>query len=166
MPPEGNGHQGEFTRDNRYFVGTDEDFAPYALTSRNVTDNAALTYLAITASDGLQRRDLLLPICEVLRPIPAIAWVPMSIMLWPNNEASIVFITFLGRLYSPMRELSRLSATLFSAAAGAERLVLSTQQSSVVAHGLYERLGFRRLPERDWSPVPGIELLGFMLPLR
>ncbi len=44
-------------------------------------------------------RDLMLPICEVLRPIPAIAWVPMSIMLWPNNEASIVFITFLGSFF-------------------------------------------------------------------
>jgi NitT/TauT family transport system permease protein len=44
-------------------------------------------------------RDLLLPICEVLRPIPAIAWVPMSIMLWPNNEASIVYITFLGSFF-------------------------------------------------------------------
>ena len=44
-------------------------------------------------------RDLLLPACEVLRPIPAIAWVPMSIMLWPNNEASIVFITFIGAFF-------------------------------------------------------------------
>src|SRR5258705_267566 len=44
-------------------------------------------------------RDLALPICEVLRPIPAIAWVPMSIMLWPTNEVSIVFITFLGSFF-------------------------------------------------------------------
>lgn len=44
-------------------------------------------------------RDLVFPICEVLRPIPAIAWVPMSIMLWPNNEASIVYITFLGAFF-------------------------------------------------------------------
>lgn len=44
-------------------------------------------------------RDLVFPICEVLRPIPAIAWVPMSIMLWPNNEASIVYITFLGSFF-------------------------------------------------------------------
>ncbi len=35
----------------------------------------------------------------VLRPIPAIAWVPMSIMLWPTNEESIVFITFLGSFF-------------------------------------------------------------------
>jgi NitT/TauT family transport system permease protein len=44
-------------------------------------------------------RDLLLPMCEVLRPIPAIAWVPMSIMLWPSNETSIVYITFLGSFF-------------------------------------------------------------------
>ncbi|HET7734812.1 MAG TPA: PA domain-containing protein, partial [Nocardioidaceae bacterium] len=42
VPPEGNGHQGEFTRDNRYFVGTDEDFAPYALISKNTTDGTTL----------------------------------------------------------------------------------------------------------------------------
>jgi NitT/TauT family transport system permease protein len=39
------------------------------------------------------------PIMEVLRPIPAIAWVPMAIMLWPTNEQSIVFITFLGAFF-------------------------------------------------------------------
>ena len=44
-------------------------------------------------------RDLLHAGVEVLRPIPAIAWVPMSIMLWPNNEASIVFITFIGAFF-------------------------------------------------------------------
>jgi hypothetical protein len=27
------------------------------------------------------------------------------------------------------------------------------------AHRLYHRLGFTRLPERDWSPEPDIELL-------
>jgi NitT/TauT family transport system permease protein len=42
---------------------------------------------------------LLFPAFEVLRPIPAIAWVPMSIMLWPTNETSIVFITFLGSFF-------------------------------------------------------------------
>jgi NitT/TauT family transport system permease protein len=39
------------------------------------------------------------PVAEVLRPIPAIAWVPMAIMLWPSNEQSIVFITFLGSFF-------------------------------------------------------------------
>ncbi|GEP06595.1 ABC transporter permease [Methylobacterium oxalidis] len=44
-------------------------------------------------------REVAFPICEVLRPIPAIAWVPMAIMLWPTNEGSIVFITFLGSFF-------------------------------------------------------------------
>ncbi len=44
-------------------------------------------------------REILFPLFEVLRPIPAIAWVPMSIMLWPSNETSIVFITFLGSFF-------------------------------------------------------------------
>lgn len=44
-------------------------------------------------------RQLCLPALEVFRPIPAIAWVPMSIMLWPSNEVSIVFITFLGAFF-------------------------------------------------------------------
>ena len=30
--PEGNGHQNEFTMDNKFFIGTDEDFAPYGAT--------------------------------------------------------------------------------------------------------------------------------------
>ena len=42
---------------------------------------------------------LLYPMFETLRPIPAIAWVPMAIMLWPTNETSIVFITFLGSFF-------------------------------------------------------------------
>jgi hypothetical protein len=29
LPPEGNGHQNEFTANNEFFIGTDEDFSPY-----------------------------------------------------------------------------------------------------------------------------------------
>lgn len=43
VPPEGNGHQAEFTSDNQYVVGADEDFAPYALVARNDTDGTNLT---------------------------------------------------------------------------------------------------------------------------
>ena len=44
-------------------------------------------------------REIVLPVSEVLRPIPAIAWVPMAIMLWPTSEESIVFITFIGSFF-------------------------------------------------------------------
>ena len=43
--------------------------------------------------------EMVFPVSEVLRPIPAIAWVPMAIMLWPSNEQSIIFITFLGSFF-------------------------------------------------------------------
>ena len=43
--------------------------------------------------------ELVFPVSEVLRPIPAIAWVPMAIMLWPTNEQSIIFITFLSSFF-------------------------------------------------------------------
>ncbi len=38
VPAEGNAHQAEFTRDNRFVIGADEDFAPYNLTAQNTTD--------------------------------------------------------------------------------------------------------------------------------
>ncbi|MFC9913836.1 GNAT family N-acetyltransferase [Streptomyces sp. NPDC059862] len=53
-------------------------------------------------------------------------------------------------------------------AAGAERIVLSTQRSMHAAHRLYERLGFVRTPERDWNPVPHLDditLLTYQLTL-
>jgi hypothetical protein len=34
-------------------------------------------------------------------------------------------------------------------------------QEMHAAHRLYARLGFRRLPERDWEPVPAMTLLAF-----
>jgi hypothetical protein len=33
LSPEGNAHQAEFTRDNRFFIATDEDFDPYRMTA-------------------------------------------------------------------------------------------------------------------------------------
>ena len=44
-------------------------------------------------------------------------------------------------------------------AAGKRRMLLSTDPRMTAAHRLYARLGFTRLPERDWSPVPGVDLL-------
>jgi ribosomal protein S18 acetylase RimI-like enzyme len=49
--------------------------------------------------------------------------------------------------------------------AGKRRMVLSTSTAMAAAHRLYERLGFTRLPERDWSPVPGIDLMVYALEL-
>jgi GNAT superfamily N-acetyltransferase len=40
-------------------------------------------------------------------------------------------------------------------------IVCSSLAEMVAAHRIYERLGFRRVPERDWSPVPDVDLLAF-----
>jgi hypothetical protein len=37
--------------------------------------------------------------------------------------------------------------------------------STEPAHRLYQRLGFVRCPERDWSPLPGVELVVYRLDL-
>lgn len=48
---------------------------------------------------------------------------------------------------------------------GCAAVVLSSLPVQVEAHALYRRLGFRRTPERDWSPAPGVDLIGFHLDL-
>lgn len=44
-------------------------------------------------------RAAVLPYIEVIRPIPAVAWIPLAILMWPTEESSIVYITFLGALF-------------------------------------------------------------------
>jgi NitT/TauT family transport system permease protein len=43
--------------------------------------------------------DTLLPPLEVLRPIPAVAWIPLAILMFPSSEFSMMFITFVGALF-------------------------------------------------------------------
>lgn len=44
-------------------------------------------------------RDIVAPYIEILRPIPAVAWIPLAILMWPTEESSIIYITFLGALF-------------------------------------------------------------------
>jgi NitT/TauT family transport system permease protein len=37
---------------------------------------------------------------EILRPIPPLAWVPLSILFWPTPDLSIEFVIFLGAFYT------------------------------------------------------------------
>lgn len=48
---------------------------------------------------------------------------------------------------------------------GRERMVLHTGAWMPAAVRLYERLGFVRLPELDFSPAPGIRLIAYSLEL-
>lgn len=48
---------------------------------------------------------------------------------------------------------------------GVHTVVLSTPDIALAAHRLYQKLGFVRLPERDWRPAPNVLLLAYRLPL-
>jgi GNAT superfamily N-acetyltransferase len=50
-------------------------------------------------------------------------------------------------------------------AEGWQGLAISTSDAMHAAHRLYERLGFVRAPDRDWSPGAGINLLAYVLDL-
>ena len=41
----------------------------------------------------------LMPPLEVLRPIPAVAWIPIAILLFASAEHSMIFITFIGAFF-------------------------------------------------------------------
>lgn len=43
--------------------------------------------------------DLFMPSFELLRPVPPVAWVPLSIIIFAQLEYSIVFITFTGAFF-------------------------------------------------------------------
>jgi GNAT superfamily N-acetyltransferase len=44
---------------------------------------------------------------------------------------------------------------------GATGMALSSLATMAAAHKVYGRLGYTRDPARDWSPVPGVDLLAF-----
>jgi ribosomal protein S18 acetylase RimI-like enzyme len=44
---------------------------------------------------------------------------------------------------------------------GANAIVLSSLAEMTAAHRIYRRQGFERVPERDWSPAPGVDLIAF-----
>jgi ribosomal protein S18 acetylase RimI-like enzyme len=44
---------------------------------------------------------------------------------------------------------------------GFRTIVLSSLSSMASAHRIYDRLGYRRIPDRDWSPQTGVHLIAF-----
>lgn len=48
---------------------------------------------------------------------------------------------------------------------GCTRFVLSSGPRMTAAHRMYEAMGFVRTPERDWSPVPTVDLVTYALEL-
>ncbi len=62
---------------------------------------AAVLGVAVGLVIGRSRlaEDSLLTPLELLRPIPAVAWIPLAILMFASSEGSIVFITFIGAFF-------------------------------------------------------------------
>src|SRR5690606_1246723 len=62
---------------------------------------AAIAGVALGLAIGRSRsmENWLMPPLELLRPIPAVAWIPLAILMFPSSEASMIFITFTGALF-------------------------------------------------------------------
>lgn len=43
--------------------------------------------------------DLVFPSLELLRPVPPIAWIPLTVLVLPTVRSSIMFITFMGAFF-------------------------------------------------------------------
>lgn len=44
-------------------------------------------------------REYVFPLFEVLRPVPILAWVPISIIIFAGSETSVVFLTFVAAFF-------------------------------------------------------------------
>lgn len=45
-------------------------------------------------------KDYIFPVFELLRPIPALAWVPLAILMFQGSETAVIFITFLPSFFA------------------------------------------------------------------
>jgi ABC-type nitrate/sulfonate/bicarbonate transport system permease component len=45
-------------------------------------------------------KDYVFPVFELLRPIPALAWVPLAIVMFSGAETAVIFITFLPAFFA------------------------------------------------------------------
>jgi len=57
--------------------------------------------IAIGVPIGMSRKlkEFSFPVLEIIRPIPPLAWLPISILFWPSSELTMVFLTFLGAFF-------------------------------------------------------------------
>ena len=104
LTPEGNAHQAEFTIDNRFIIGTDEDFAPYRTDEFEITTGPnAGEYPSVIVGGGgaapaiLDDLTLSGPVvyggygCPTSAPIPSPEDIPGYLdMLQPGDETIIV----------------------------------------------------------------------------
>ncbi|SDZ47402.1 NitT/TauT family transport system permease protein [Amycolatopsis xylanica] len=94
----------EVARDFAYQLGTGVYYQDLVDSLRRIITGFVLAaVLGIAVGTAIARSrgtaDVVQPLLEVVRPIPAIAMVPIAILLFPSNEQGIVFITFIAAFF-------------------------------------------------------------------
>lgn len=96
---------------------------------------ASVVGVALGLAIGRSRlaEDVLLVPLEILRPIPAVAWIPLAILMFPSSEMSMIFITFTGALFpvllNTIHGVEHIDARLVASARslGSGRLAIFTE---------------------------------------
>ncbi|MEU0218042.1 ABC transporter permease [Streptomyces sp. NPDC006265] len=96
---------------------------------------AAVSGVAIGMAIGRSRvvQSLVRPLIEVARPIPAIALVPLAILVFPTGEQGIVFITFFAAFFPVVVSTIHAMKTLPKVWEEAAR-TMGARRLSVLAH--------------------------------
>jgi len=123
----------------------------YVEALRDAAKRAAEAQLMVAVDDATQELVGTVTVCryetnwsEIARPDEAeIRMLAVAPQAWGQGVADLL----VGHALSILR------------AEGIKRVVLVVLNGNNAALRLYQRLGFRRAPERDWEPVPGLLLL-------
>ncbi|MEV7883486.1 GNAT family N-acetyltransferase [Streptomyces sp. NPDC002817] len=115
---------------------------------RDVTKRAAAAEVLVASLGG--------------EPVGTVTYVPaggpMANLARPGEaEIRMLAVSRAARGRGAGEALVRACVDRARAADGCTGMVLSTQQIMHAAHRIYERLGFTRVPARDWNPIPGDE---------
>lgn len=127
----------------------------YATTLRAAADRAAKAELWVAASaDGLLGTVTYCPVGSVYREIAL------------DDEGEFRMLGVVGRARGLGVGTALVERCLDRARSeGHRRMVMCSATYMTGAHRIYERLGFTRLPDRDWAPIPGVDLWAFALDL-
>ncbi len=128
---------------------------PYAEHLRDAASRAREAELLVAVGPGLLGT---VTVCE-----PGTPWAEVSLPGELEFRMLAVAPAARGR---GVGELLTRAVLDRAVAAAVHRVVLCSSDHMHAAHRLYRRLGFSRIPERDWSPSPAVSLLAFALDLR
>ncbi|WP_433160218.1 GNAT family N-acetyltransferase [Kribbella sp. CA-247076] len=146
---------GELTVEAYAYDGFVPEGSDYASTLRSAADRAAKAELWVAVdSDGLLGTVTFCPPGSVYREIGLEDEGEFRMLGVAGRARGLGIGTALTvRCVERSREL------------GLSRVVMSSATYMTTAHRIYERLGFTRLPDRDWSPITGVDLYAFSLDL-